>query len=266
MGKSEKIPLAIAAKQAFDYQAKLGNTEGETAVQWRHAQVKAITGREGLSDCLHDDFRPLMAHFQTLAGLDAEALATELRSGKVRDHGPKDDTHEERERIAHQIRQAFEDHIRLADLSWPQLLDHWTAESKGEWTTFQAGDEASREMPWPGLDQKFVTRAMDRKIAIEAGGGPLREGYLVGMARHKTRRPELNLGREIFAGLAERCTAKQLRDILSTYVNRIAAREGVGSTGTRNKKQRATTKPDPAAQEIAPRTSASGEIFHGPCQ
>ena len=72
------------------------------------------------------------------------------------------------------------------------------------------------------------------------GKGPITVGYVVYLVRQKTRRPDLTLGHDWQAGLAERCTAKQLDQIRSTLVNRIAAVEGIGSSRDRNKSQHST--------------------------
>ena len=82
MTKRETIPLAIAARQAYAHQADLANLEpGETFDSWRHAQVLAVVGKPGLTACSHDDYRPLMAHFQHLAGRDASAYRNLVHTG-----------------------------------------------------------------------------------------------------------------------------------------------------------------------------------------
>ncbi len=249
MGKSETVPLAIAAREAFDYQLDLGNIEHGTKFDdWRHEQVHQITRRDGLRDCLHEHFRPLLAHFQLLASKDDRAFATEMRTGRA--SGAPGDTREAREKVVHEIRTRLAEHIRLAETLWPDYLDAWIAASKAEWTIY--GDPG---IPWPGLDAREVNRTILRKEAIEAGGGPLREGYLIAIARNKTRRPDLNLGRDIWSGLAERCTAKQLGDLLFTLVNRIAVREGrPESKAGRNKKQKSpAAKARRSKKTLAPR-------------
>lgn len=206
MGKSETVPLAIAAREALTYQIHLGNeAEGTDFREWRHAQVREITGKDGLTACAHDDFQPLMRHFQTLAGKDDKAFSAAMKEGMER-----------RKQLAHEILRNLREHIRLADATWTDLLADFAEQ---------------------GRDDKWVNKAMDRKLHIEGEGGPIREGYLVAIARQKTRRPLLSLGNDLEAGLADRCTEKQLRDLLSTLVNRINAKEGVGETGRRNRKQ-----------------------------
>ncbi len=69
-------------------------------------------------------------------------------------------------------------------------------------------------------------------------GGKIGVGYLIYVTRQKTRRPDLSLGQDWQAGLADRCTVTQLEQIRNTIINRIAAAEGRGDTSTRNKSQR----------------------------
>ena len=64
------------------------------------------------------------------------------------------------------------EHVHLHDAPWAQLDAEFAAEGK---------------------DGKWIVKAMDRKLALEAAGGPIREGYLVAVVRQKTRRPDLKL-------------------------------------------------------------------------
>ena len=71
----------------------------------------------------------------------------------------------------------------------------------------------------------------------ETGGGTIGVGYVVAIARHKTRRPNLTLNGDFQSALADRCTVSQLRQIRSTVINRIAAAEGRGDAKSRNRSQ-----------------------------
>lgn len=148
--------------------------------------------------------------------------------------GAPDDTREAREKIAREIHIAMREHVVLADTPWPLYLDQWERSVRASW------EAEHLDGPWPGLASKAVNQVMARKIAIEDNGGPLSEGYMLAVLRQKTRRPDLTLGPDLANGLAERCTIKQLRDLLSTMVNRIAAREGRGATANRNKSSETT--------------------------
>jgi hypothetical protein len=236
MGRKEIQPLVLAAREAFDYQAALGNIDpGVSFDTWRRDQVLQTVNRKGLSDCLHDHFRPLMGHFKLLAGRDADALESFLSTGPTADHSAPGDDHETRRQLAHQILEALAAHIRLADISAVDLA----AET-------------------PDTDTYQTLRA--RRAAILAHPqGALREGYLVHLARQKTRRPSLHLGPDLQAGLADRCTADQLAQIRSTLINRIAVREDrPPSEGGRNRKQRAAAGDHSrrSIHDLAPRIAA----------
>lgn len=208
MKPAEIKPLVMAARKAFDVQTEAGLVDdGETFDSWRHRQCMASVGKPGITACHHADFRPLLAHFQTLAGDDGSAFASLMKSGKPTDHAAPGDTHEARRILAHQIAEALAAHAYLATAD-PASLD---------------------------ADQ------LARRTAIDSKGSAVGVGYLVWIVRQKTRRPDLHLGRDWEAGLADRCTARQLAEIRSTIVNRIAATEGTGSTRNRNKSQRQQT-------------------------
>lgn len=244
MKPTEIKPLVMAARKAFDRQADAGLVEdGETFDAWRHRQCMDAVSKPGITACNHDDFRPLLAHFQTLAGDDASAFSNLMKSGKPTDHAAAGDTFEARRQLAHTIAQRLKDHIHLAETSRAELL----AEAIGEHHQYQEG------LPWEGSASAMEFRQlMDRKDAIEAKGKSINVGYLIWLVRQKTRRPDLQLGKDWQSGLADRCTARQLSEIRSTIINRIAAVEGVGSASSRNKSQRSPK----AAAARSPRTVA----------
>jgi hypothetical protein len=72
----------------------------------------------------------------------------------------------------------------------------------------------------------------------QAGGGKIGLGYVVTLARHKTRRRDLTLKGDFQAALADRCTVQQLDQIRSTIINRIDGAEGRGDAKNRNRSQR----------------------------
>lgn len=234
MSPGEITPLVMAARKAFDIQQKYGNIgRSETFDNWRKAQCLEAVGKPGLTACNHQDFRPLLAHFQTLAGADAAAFKSLMRSGKPTDHAAPADTHEERATVAATIAEILAAHMHLANTSVEQLL----SEAKSVHEICQVG------VQWEASTTAAAFRAMlTRKSAISAKGkGPITVGYVVYLTRQKTRRPDLTLGQNWQAGLADRCTVKQLEQIRSTLVNRIAAVEGAGTTQGRNKSQRSPT-------------------------
>lgn len=219
---AEITPLVMAARAAYNRQSECGLVDdGETFDAWRHRQCMDAVGRPGITACNHGDFRPLLAHFQTLSGNDAGAFANLLKTGKPTDHAAPGDTHEARRILAHQIAQAIEAHTQLAAAD-PAIL---------------SPDNAARH------------------AAIAAKGkGTIGVGYVVYLVRQKTRRPDLTIGKDWQAGLADRCTVNQLTQIRDTVINRIAAAEGTGSPSARNKSQRsprANQSRDPG--RLAPR-------------
>ncbi len=87
-----------------------------------------------------------------------------------------------------------------------------------------------------------------------AAGGTINVGYVVHLARQKTRRRDLTLGTDWKSGLAERCTVQQLTQIRDTLINRINAADGKGDPATRNKSQKSpATKAAREQKMIDPR-------------
>lgn len=232
MGKREIQPLVMAAREAYDYQNALGNLDpGQTFDAWRRDQVKSKVGRDGLSACAHDDFKPLMGHFQLLAGRDGEAFESFLSTGPAADTAAHGDDHERRRQLAHGIMEILTEHIRLADIS--------------------AADLAAQT---PDTDEYQKLRS--RRAAILAHPrGAIRDGYIVYLAKQKTSRPDLTLGHDIQAGLADRCTVAQLTQLRDTLANRIAVREDrPESEGGRNRKRRSGgDQARRSIHELAPR-------------
>ncbi len=240
-------PLIMAANKAFRIQEQSGNLDsGETFDTWRKAQCQDAVGLPGITACNHIHFRPLLAHFQTLAGDDAQAFKSLMRTGKPTDHAEPGDTHEERGVLVSLIADALAAHMHLATAKTTKLL-------AGAMLFNNFFNPGSRWKESPARIE--FRKVLTRQAAIKAKGkGPLTVGYVVFLTRQKTRRPDLTLGADWKAGLAERCTVRQLTQIRDTLVNRIAAVEGVGSSQTRNKSQRspkAKAARDP--NEITPR-------------
>lgn len=121
----------------------------------------------------------------------------------------------------------------MAETSEEQLL----AEAKAQHEACQPG------LGWElGTGPALFRQLLARKAAITAKGtGPINVGYVVYLARQKSRRPDLKLGADWQAGLAERCTTDQLAQLRDTLVNRINAVEGIGDSAKRNNKQRSAS-------------------------
>jgi hypothetical protein len=228
-GKEIK-PLVIQARKAYDVQSGMDLTDSLSFDDWRREQVMACVGKPGLTSCHHDDFRPLLAHFQTLAGDDSAALGNLLKSGHKTDNADPRDTQEARRQLAYLIADRLADHIYVATNSVETIL----AESRETWVPSTPSEI------YPGPDPDWLSKLKRRKAAIDSREkGPLGVGYLITIVRQKTRRRELQLGEIWQDGLAERCTVEQLRQILFTLTNRINAVEGIQETEAgRNKAQR----------------------------
>lgn len=117
--RRQKAALAQLATAAWEIQLDLGVEEIPEGVSrtaalnaWRRREQLQATGIESLTQATQAHFRPLKAHFLTLAGREAEALGLHLRSGPTRDHGQPGDTHEEREKWRHLILRELQEHGR----------------------------------------------------------------------------------------------------------------------------------------------------------
>ncbi|BCU76025.1 hypothetical protein [Luteolibacter sp. LG18] len=207
--------IAITARQAFDLQKHVGNIEdGVTFEQWRHAEVMAAVKRPGISACDGLHFRDLMVHFLVLAGREEEALPYGLKTGKVRDHGDVQDTHEEREKWLAIIATDLRLHAELA----AEPVEPQSPAYAASWHS------------------------------IKANGGPIQEGYVVFVAAQK-----FGIQKCRFERLKELLTAPQLEQLHHTIRNRITAREGKGSPENRNKSQRRKPVQPADPGDLAPR-------------
>lgn len=104
LSKLQKARISQTARAAFDHQDALGLVELPLSMSdsarftaWRRAQQLDAVGRESLTACGNNHYRSLMAHFLTLQGKDAKAFGYHLRTGRVKDRGALEDTHENRE-------------------------------------------------------------------------------------------------------------------------------------------------------------------------
>lgn len=244
LSPQEIRPLIMAATKAFKIQDQAGLTDsGETFDAWRQRQCMDVVNKPGLRACNHFDFRPLLAHFQTLAGDDAKAFQHHMRTGKPTDNAATGDTHEAREVIVSVIAAALAAHLHLATTPPETLL----AETAAVFAVYQPGMTPLEIEALPAF-----RKVLARKAAITVKA-PLSIGYIVYLTRQKTRRPDLTLGADWKAGLADRCTVSQLAQIRDTLINRIAAAEGVGSSQSRNKSQRSPKAKAARAENNAPR-------------
>ena len=119
LSKKQLITLNIAAKQAYDYQLRMGGVDWETLDQWRHDQVKQCVGREGLRQCTNDHYRALVIHFATAAG-KIVSYDKQLLAGKPTRRHAEEDTYQNRQKIGALARSGI-DHACPA----PALLDQF---------------------------------------------------------------------------------------------------------------------------------------------
>ncbi len=126
LSNSQKAAISQTARQAFDVQDRAGLVEGfgcdaKRFESWRRAEQLAATGIASLRESGNNHYRPLIAHFLTLAGRDDVAFAQYCRSGRVKDHGAAADTHENRETRRTNIMQALVVHGRRCDALHPDF-------------------------------------------------------------------------------------------------------------------------------------------------
>ena len=214
MKPTEIRPLIMAAREAYQVQADPDLTFDE----WRAEQVMEAVQLPGLSSCDSKHFCALMGHFKMAAGKEDDALHWFLRDGK---NGER--------QIAWSIVDALEEHMALAQST-----------------------EA-------GLTETVPPRQLKRRLErlqsiLDHPEGAITTGYLVALVRAKTRRPDLTLGPDLKASLAERCNMHQLLQIRNTIVNRIREREGRGHSSDRNRSQNSEeAKARRSPKTIAPR-------------
>ncbi len=194
LSNRQKAAISQTAAAAFLVQDRAGLVEekgSDTARcnAWRHSQQKAAGFPASLRDCGNNHYRGLMAHFLCLAGKDDSAFRYQMRTGRVKDHGAIEDTHENRETQRKLIMDELLAHGHRCD---PAHADH---------------------------DPDTAAKVLEKGAVITAG-------YVIALAKGKCK------GRSL-----DSLTARELSQILWTLKNRIAAREGRGSTATRNKTQ-----------------------------
>jgi hypothetical protein len=199
-------------------QAHAHQATGMSFDEWRREEVMAAVDRDGLTSCDHDHFCDLMGHFCLGAGKDDEALAWFMKGHK---NGER--------QIAWSIADLLAKHIALA---------HSTVE-----------DLTAATPP-----RRLKTLLAAREAILDHPEGPLNFGDLLTIVRGKTRRPDLTLGTDLAASLAERCDKLQLAQIRFTLVNRRNEREGRGLISQRNKSQKSdAAKARRSPHEMAPR-------------
>jgi hypothetical protein len=115
--RMQKARLAQEAAAAFAHQEKAGLVEvAPTASRsaalddWRREQLAAAGFPASLAACTNHQFRAILALFLTLAGREPEAFSIYLRTGRVKDRGAEEDTHERREELRKLILASIMEH------------------------------------------------------------------------------------------------------------------------------------------------------------
>jgi hypothetical protein len=194
---------------------------GISADDWRHDEVMDAVQRPGLRYCDQEHYEVLMPHFLIAAGREEEAFQWLMKNGK----------NAERQR-AWLIAKSLADHTFLAHATVEQITAATTPRS-------------------------LKRRLAKREALLDHPDGPVTYDYLLKIVRDITRRPDLILGPDLAASLAERCKLQELFWILCTLNNRIAEREGTGLIQDRNKGQRTdAAKARRSPHEMAPRSGA----------
>ncbi len=104
LSAAQKARLCQEAAKAFECQERAGLIENDgrsrsaTMEAWRRAEQEREIGIASLTRCGNKHFRPLLAHWLKLQGREAEAFKVLMRTGRVKDRSPEDDTHENREK------------------------------------------------------------------------------------------------------------------------------------------------------------------------
>ena len=74
LSAKQKSVLCQIARRAFAHLLAAGKIAGVDFDPWRRDEVERATGRHGLRECGDPHYRPLAAHFESLAGEDGRAL------------------------------------------------------------------------------------------------------------------------------------------------------------------------------------------------
>ena len=78
--------LVRHARRAYDRQREACLTDA-TFDDWRHDEVRAAVGADGLRSARNGQFRAILAHFLSLAGDDTASLSASMRTGPRGLHG-----------------------------------------------------------------------------------------------------------------------------------------------------------------------------------
>jgi len=141
LSKLQKARLSQEAAAAFAHQEKVGLVEvpfgtsrSAAIAEWRRKQLAEAGFPASLTACTNHQFRGIRAHFEVLAGKDVQAFRNYMRTGRVKDHGAEEDTHERREELRALILRAVLEHaarITPGNAEYSPMIAHRVAEAGG---------------------------------------------------------------------------------------------------------------------------------------
>lgn len=121
LSKAQKARLSILAREAFDLLdrhgliAVEGSSPSARFKAWASEEKIKAVGIASLTDCRNAHYRTLRGHFLGLAGKEDQEFEDYTRTGRVKDHGAADDTHERRETFRKLIMDELLAHGRRCD-------------------------------------------------------------------------------------------------------------------------------------------------------
>jgi len=127
LSADQKATLCQLARQAFDHQDALGlidvagSSDNARFQAWRRAEQLRAVGIDSLTECRNSHYRTLRGHFNVLLGREDKGFRDFTRTGRVRDRGPVEDTHEAREMWRKKILDELLAHGRRCDPASPDF-------------------------------------------------------------------------------------------------------------------------------------------------
>ena len=139
LSAAQKARLCQEAAKAFECQDRAGlidhdgRSRSATMEAWRRGEQEREIGIASLTRCGNQHFRPLLAHWLKLQGREAEAFKVLMRTGRVKDRSPEDDTHENREKYRIVLLRALKEHAAaMAELGREDIITAAYVESEAD--------------------------------------------------------------------------------------------------------------------------------------
>lgn len=187
LSNKEKAVLCQLAKVAFDKLSALDLTDGLKITEWRRREQLAAVGKEHLTDCTRDDWRPIAAHFYGLVGWSHRAFLMWMQTGKATDNSPAGDTHEAREEFLHLILGNIAEHQRIVEMprDAAERAASTAARIKGGAITRSYVEAIARIQHGRGLEQ-LTAGQLENMLATTRNRIAAREGR--GDARNRNKK------------------------------------------------------------------------------